>query len=74
MLLLPQFFLYSTLAKIRELAGESTPIYGIVSGSITTALMFFGPGGRFPNLVEELEAIPKTDKGSYSAEAAKVRL
>ena len=35
--------------------------------------MFFGPGGRFPNLVEELEAIPQTDKAVYAAEAAKVR-
>ncbi|KAL5480863.1 hypothetical protein ACEPAI_9803 [Sanghuangporus weigelae] len=71
-LILLDFFLYGTLTKIREVSGDTIPIYALISGSIATALSFFGPDGRFPQLVEELEAIPKTDKAVYAAEATKI--
>ncbi|KAL5522564.1 hypothetical protein ACEPAG_8581 [Sanghuangporus baumii] len=71
-LVLLDFFLYGTLTKIREVSEDTIPIYALVSGSIATTLSFFGPDGRFPQLVEELEAIPKTDKAVYVAEATKI--
>ncbi|KAL5523192.1 hypothetical protein ACEPAF_1459 [Sanghuangporus sanghuang] len=71
-LILLDFFLYGTLMKIREVSGDTIPIYALVSGSIATALSFFGTDGRFPQLVEELEAIPKTDRAVYAAEVTKI--